>query len=100
MAIIANFPAVEKPRVEPETPAAILSARVAVGVKRAAAVMCAHVSAIDHAGKQAETVAMLAILEVVGRAASDPDTTVNQLLQALWEQVPEDTRIAADGGSR
>jgi hypothetical protein len=94
MAIITQFPV----PVDPETPAAILSARVAVGVNRATHTMCANLSAVDHADERAKSVTLLMLLEVIGRAASDPDTTVNQLLQALWEQIPEDARAAVEGG--
>jgi hypothetical protein len=100
MAIISYFPITDEPHVEPQTPAAILSARVAVGVTRATRTMCSHTLDIAHANERAKKVAMLMLLEVIGRAASDPETTVNQLLQALWEQVPEDVRIAAEGGAR
>lgn len=79
-------------------PSALLSARVALSVKRATETMCANLSAIQHADERAKAVTMLMLLEVVGRASSDPETTVNQLLQALWEQVPEDARVAAEGG--
>jgi hypothetical protein len=96
MAIITQFPV----HVDLDAPAAILSARVAVGVNRATETMCANLVSIDHADERAKAVTMLMLLEVIGRAASDPDTTVNQLLQALWEQVPEDTRMAAEGGRR
>jgi hypothetical protein len=95
-AIITQFPGTDQ-RVE-ETPSALLTARVTVGVRNATITMCQHVADIAHADDRAKRVAMLMLLEVVGRAASDPNTTVNQLLQALWERVPEDVQIAAEGG--
>lgn len=86
-ASIAQFPVDDQ---QPETPSAILSARVSVGFNFAVSRVCGNVNHIAHADEKAEAVVWLAIHDVLVRAASDPYVTVSDLMLAFYELAPED----------
>jgi hypothetical protein len=85
---ISQVPVADQPRPV-ETPSAILSARVQVGFNFAVSRICGNVSHIAHADEKAEAVVWLAIHDVLVRAASDPNVTVTQVLEAFFELAPE-----------
>ncbi len=99
-ASITQFPVPNQPEGETVSVEARLHERVGVGLDAATKFMCTRLREIAHADEQADTVTMLMMLEVVGRAASLPENvTVTQLLEALYKHVPEDVRMV-EGGSR
>lgn len=94
-ASIRHFPLVEQSRSEMEPPSSLLLARVGLSLDNATRYVCTQVRTIEHADDKAKTVVMHMFLELVGRAASDPNVTVTELLEALYEHIPEGTREAA-----
>jgi hypothetical protein len=95
-ASIAQFPMSNQPVDEPSVETR-LYARVGEGLENATKFMCTRLREIAHADHQSDTVTMLMMLEVVGRAASLPENvSVTQLLEALYRHIPEDTRVVIE----
>jgi hypothetical protein len=87
---VIQFPVFEK-RPAPESHAsAVLATRVAVGVFNATKTMARYPQIVAHADEDARRLVILMAMEIVGRAAIDPTTNVNDLLRALYDLVPED----------
>lgn len=100
--MILNFPTASTGHTASQpaiAPSALLSARVAVGIHNATRTMCLNVQHIDHAQGKARHVVFLMFMELLGRTAVDPTTTVNELLQAVFEQVPEDVMPTTGGAA-
>jgi hypothetical protein len=86
---VIQFPVFKK-RPAPEGHAsAVLATRVAVGVFNATRTMARYPSVVAHADEDARRLVILMAMEIVGRAAIEPATTVTDLLNALYQLVPE-----------
>jgi hypothetical protein len=89
--IILQFPVVDKamPPVLPSAQSAALVSKVAVGLHRATETMSRYPQIVVHADEDSRRLALLMLIEVVGRAAVVEGATVGDLLSALYQLVPE-----------
>jgi hypothetical protein len=88
--IVIPFPVSDQPLSMPERPVpALLSARVAVGVINATKTLAQYPSIVAHADEDSRRLVILLMLEVVARAAADPETKATDIMAALYELVPE-----------
>ncbi len=86
----------QRPAPEGHT-SAVLATRVAVGVFNATKTMARYPQVVAHADEDARRLVILMLMEVVGRAAIEPTTTVNDLLAALYQLVPADVQTGKVG---
>jgi hypothetical protein len=86
---VIQFPAFEKRPVPDGHASAVLATRVAVGVFNATKTMARYPQIVAHADEDARRLVLLMAVEIVGRASIEPTTTVTDLLNALYELVPE-----------
>lgn len=94
---VIPFPMNEKPPAPDGHVSALLSARVAVGVINATKTLARYPQIVIHADEDSRRLVILMLLEVVARAAADPETKATDIMAALYELVPEDS-AQANGG--
>jgi hypothetical protein len=89
--MILRFPVPDQPMapVVPGTPSAALVSKVAVGLHRATETMSRYPQIVVHADEDSRRLALLMLVEVVGRANQVEGATVADLLNALYQLVPE-----------
>jgi hypothetical protein len=87
--IVIPFPVNDYPAPPEGQVSALLSARVAVGVINATKTLAQYPSIVAHADEDSRRLVILLMLEVVARAAADPDTKAIDIMAALYELVPE-----------
>jgi hypothetical protein len=89
--IILPFPVPDQtvPRALPGSRSAVLVSKVAVGLHRATETMSRYPQIVVHADEDSRRLALLMLIEVVGRAATVEDASVGELLNALYQLVPE-----------
>jgi len=87
--IVIPFPVNDQPPPPDGHVSALLSARVAVGVINATKTLAQYPQIVTHADEDCRRLVILLMLEIVARAAADPETKATDIMAALYELVPE-----------
>lgn len=93
--ILIPFPVIDQPTAPEGHVSALLSARVAVGVINATKTLARYPQIVAHADEDSRRLVILMLLEVIARAAVEPQTTAADVMAALYELVPEDMQKGA-----
>jgi hypothetical protein len=88
--IVIQFPASDQSMATSHNShSAALVSKVAVGLHRATETMSRYPQIVVHADEDSRRLALLMLVEVVGRANQIEGATVADLLNALYQLVPE-----------